>query len=650
MVVRHDLIPMPDGVTLAVTLYLPPDFAVTPVPALLEYLPYRKDDAMLARDYGLYAYIAEHGYAGARVDIRGTGSSGGQLPSGEYSEQEQLDAEAVIAWLASQPWCTGSVGMWGISWGGFNAIQVAMRQPPALKAIIAVDASDDLFHDDVHYIDGLLHIDEYALMIDQLNALPPAPGYPLDEEILRARFDSEPWLITWLSQQQDGPYWRRASLRPGYARLTLPAFLIGGWYDGYRDSVPRMLAAAAGPVKALLGPWNHSFPHDAVPGPAIEWRAEAVRWWDHWLKGADTGIMSEPPVTVYVQHWHAPDPGLTELPGYWRAETALPPERTRFEVLYCRADGALGAEPGADTEMALRYVPSAGIEAGHWWGELTADQRGADAFSLTFETPPLDADTEILGFPHVELHAGSDAAPLHWFARLCDVAPDGTVTLVTGAGRAGTPDPRRDAGPAAPGGLPLDLHVTSWVFGRGHRIRLSVSNAMWPMIWPTPHPATATLQLGHAATRLTLPVLPTAADQDSLPTPRFPEPTAAPQLPGVTGWGDLVPVRWHCERDGSGRTAVWWRGTSGSEFGWGRVVDEEYLHYEVADADPAHASMRGQARTEVHLADRVVTVDSELNIGSDESTLRYSYQRQLRENGMLIRERNWERTFPRVGQ
>ncbi len=650
MVVRQDTITMPDGAALAVTLYLPPDFEATAVPALLEYLPYRKDDAMLARDYGLYAYLAEHGYAGARVDIRGTGSSGGQLPSGEYTEQEQLDAETVIAWLARQPWCTGAVGMWGISWGGFNAIQVAMRRPPALKAIIAVDASDDLFHDDVHYIDGLLHIDEYALMIDHLNALPPAPGYPLDEETLLARFDSEPWLISWLGQQQDGPYWRRASLRPDYARLTLPAFLIGGWYDGYRDSVPRMLAAVAGPVKALLGPWNHTFPHNAVPGPAIEWRAEAVRWWDHWLKGVDTGIMSEPPVTVYVQHWHAPDLELTELPGSWRAETALPPERTRFEVLYCHADGGLAAVPGPDAEVALRYVPSAGIEAGHWWGELTPDQRGADAFSLTFDTAPLDADTEILGFPQVELHGGSDAGPLHWFGRLCDVAPDGTVTLVTGAGRPASPDPLRDASPATPGGLPLDLHVTSWVFGRGHRIRLSVSNAMWPMIWPTPRLATATLQLGRAGTRLVLPVVPPAADPQSVPVPRFAEPALVPEMPGVSGWGDMVPVRWNSERDDAGRAAIWWRGASGSEFSWGRVVDEEYLRYEVADADPAHASMRGEARTEIHLADRLVTVNSELSIGSDESRLRYSYRRQLRENGMLIRERNWERTFPRIGQ
>ena len=178
MAVRAARIPMRDGIELATTLYLPAQPA-GPVPALLEYLPYRKDDAMLARDYELYAYLAAHGYAGARVDIRGTGSSDGDLPEGEYTEQEQLDAEDVIAWLAAQPWCTGAVGMWGISWGGFNAIQVALRRPPALRAIIAVDASDDLFHDDVHYIDGLLHIDEYVVMIDHLNALPPTPGFPV---------------------------------------------------------------------------------------------------------------------------------------------------------------------------------------------------------------------------------------------------------------------------------------------------------------------------------------------------------------------------------------------------------------------------------------------------------------------------------------
>ena len=437
MAVREARIPMRDGIELAATLYLPAHPA-GPVPALLEYLPYRKDDAMLARDYELYAYLAAHGYAGARVDIRGTGSSDGDLPEGEYTEQEQLDAEDVIAWLAAQPWCTGAVGMWGISWGGFNAIQVALRRPPALRAIIAVDASDDLFHDDVHYIDGLLHIDEYVVMIDHLNALPPTPGFPVDSPAFARRFDSEPWLMTWLARQQDGPYWRRASLRPDYGRLAVPAFLIGGWYDGYRDSVPRMLAAAPAPVKIMIGPWNHTFPHNAVPGPAIEWRAEAVRWWDHWLKGAENGIMSEPPVTVYVRHWHPPDPDLAEIPGRWRAEAAFPPGRTAYRAWYCGPERNLSADPPGAGSAELRYVASAGVEAGHWWGELTVDQRGADAFSLVFDSPPLAEDMEILGFPLVELHGSADAEPLHWFGRLCDVAPDGTVTLVTG-----------EAGPAA---------------------------------------------------------------------------------------------------------------------------------------------------------------------------------------------------------
>ena len=400
------VIPMPDGAALAATLYLPDDPG-PPVPALLEYLPYRKDDAMLARDHDLYSYLAGRGYAGARVDIRGTGRSGGTLPAGEYTETEQQDAEVVIAWLAAQPWCTGAVGMWGISWGGFNAIQVALRRPPALKAIIAVDASDDLFHDDVHYIDGLPHLDEYALMIDHLNMLPPAPDFPLDEAAL-ARVDTEPWLISVLGQPRDGPFWRRGSLRPDYGRLTIPAFLIGGWYDGYRDSVPRMLAHVPAPVKALIGPWNHAFPHDAVPGPAIEWRADAVRWWDHWLKGIDTGIMTEPPVTVFVRHWHPPDTGLAEIPGRWRREAALPPERTRWERWYCGASGSLALDPPEPGTRQLRYVPSAGVAAGHWWGEPPRPACGG-CVEPHVRLRTTAADTEILGSPGWTCTAGPTA-------------------------------------------------------------------------------------------------------------------------------------------------------------------------------------------------------------------------------------------------
>jgi predicted acyl esterase len=655
--IREARIPMPDGVRLAATLYLPPDAGQTPVPVVLEYLPYRKDDSV-GRNLELNSYLTRRGIAGARVDIRGTGNSEGELPAGEYTEQEQRDAEAVIAWLADQPWCTGSVGMWGISWGGFNSIQIAMRQPPppALKAIIAVEASDDMFHDDVHYIDGLLHLDEYSVMIDQLNMLPPSPEYPLDEDVLARRFDAEPWLATWLGQQQDGPYWLRNTLRTDYSRLTIPAFLITGWWDGYRDSVFRMTKNAHAPVRALIGPWNHTWPHEAVPGPAVEWRAHAVRWWEHWLKGIDTGLLDEPMADVYVQTWRPPDPDLAELPGYWRSEDALPPARTRHEVLYCGPGRLLSREPGPSESAQLRYVPSAGVEAGHWWGELTVDQRGADACSLTFDSAPLEEDLEILGFCRVEIHGCADASPLNWFARVSDVAPDGTTTLVAGGGRSDRPDPLRDpvqpvSGPGGAGAgpqpdwLPLQLHACSWVFPRGHRIRLAISNAMWPMIWPTPHPATATVRLGPTGTRLALPVVPS----EQRPAPRFADFEPAEELDGVRSWGDVLPVRWTLVRDDRGVASISWRGTAGNEFGWGRVVDEEYLRYEVDDARPADASARGEARTEVHLPGRMLVFSSVLELDGDAESLRYRFSRELRRDGILIRERRWERRFRRDG-
>ena len=308
--------------------------------------------------------------------------------------------------------------------------------------------------------------------------------------------------------------------------------------------------------------------------------------------------------------------------------------------------------------MALRYVPSAGVEAGHWWGELTVDQRGADAFSLVFDTPPLEDEMEILGFPVVVLNGGADAEPLHWFGRLCDVAPDGTVTLVTGGGRAGRPDPERDGGPLpgsavgpaqpAPGALPLELHVTSWVFPRGHRVRLALSNAMWPMIWPTPHLATATVRLGPDGTRLVLPVVP-ADPAGGQPNPAFGKPGPAEQPQGVRAWGEMLPVRWTLRRGDTGATTIWWRGTTGTEFPWGRVVDEEYLRYSVHDAQPAGASAHGEARTEIHAGGRLLIATSVLDLGGDEESLRYSYRRELRRDGILIRERGWERRYPRDG-
>ena len=433
-------IPMRDGVRLAVDLWHPRGAGdAGRFPVLLEYLPYRKAESRSDR-YSLYAYFVRRGYVVARVDIRGTGSSEGTLIPHEYSDIELSDGDAVIDWLAKRPFSNGRVGMFGISWGGFNAIQMAMRRPAALKAIIALDATDDLYQDDVHFMDGMMHVDSWEMGQDVANAMPGAPEYRIDDRYFAERFDQPPWFLTYKHQQRDGPFWDRASLKSNYAAITTPTFMIGGWYDGYRDAIPRMLQQMNAPTKAIIGPWSHTFPHDATPEPSIEWRHEAVRWFDHWLKGHDTGIMREPRVATYIRDWHAPGPNLDMVPGVWRWDTGWPAAAVTAQVLYPSALGALTARAPSAGRQQLHYVPSSGVEAGGpvmWFGDVAPDLRPSDAFGLVYETPPLVAPLTILGLPRARLQVSSSAPLAHWFARLGDVAPDGQVTLVASAGQNG---------------------------------------------------------------------------------------------------------------------------------------------------------------------------------------------------------------------
>ena len=470
MRVEHTWIPMKDGVRLAVNLFMPTGAkSGEKFPALLEYIPYRKDDDTASDDYPRHSYFAHRGYVGARVDIRGTGESEGQTPHREYSQQEQEDGEEVIAWLARQPWSNGNVGMMGISWGGFNSLQLAMRRPPALKAIIATCATDQLFHDDIRFIDGMMHVDQYELFIDLQTAISPGPGFPLDEKTLATRFDNTPWFINYKRHQRDGSFWHEPE-QP-LDRIQIPVLLLGGLYDGYRDSIPQMLQQMKTPVKAILGPWNHNWPDEPDWGPAIEWRDLAVRWWDQWLKGRDTGVMDEPRFAVYMRHWYAPELNLPEVPGEWRSEESWPPAGLQLQTFYPQTDHSLNTSiPVADFHV-LKYVPSTGTNAGGpdiWWGELTTDQTPDDAFSLVYDSAPLAENMAILGRPQAALEASATAPLADWFARLSDVAPDGTVTMVTGAGLNGAQrDSASEPTDLEPGRvypLTIDMHFTSWVF------------------------------------------------------------------------------------------------------------------------------------------------------------------------------------------
>ena len=656
MELREAWIPMADGKRLAADLYVPTGGAANErFPVLLEDLPYRKTEAR-GRNWPLYSYFVARGYIVARVDIRGTGNSEGTLVPHEYSDIEQQDGEVLIDWLSKQPWSTGKVGMFGISWGGFNAIQMAGRNPPALKAFIAVDATDDLYQEDVHYIDGIMHLDSWEMSQELDNARPGAPDYRIDDANFRERFDTPPWMLTWKRQQRDGPFWDRASWRDRQSRITVPGYYIGGWYDGYRDVIPRALEHAGGPVKAMIGPWSHAWPHEPYPRPGMEWRREAVRWFDHWLKDIDTGIMGEPRFAVYVRDWHPPGPYLDTAPGRWRWEEGWPIPRVKSRVWHLRDSHTLGAPEREGRTHSLRYSPGTGIEAGGpvmWWGDAAHDQRATDAFSLVYDSAPLTEEMEILGMPHVKLHVSADAPRANWFVKVSDVAPDGRVTQVAGAGFNG--NHRRSArapellvpGEAFP--LEIELHFTSWVFPKGHRIRVSVSNAQWPMMWPSPHPMTTTLAIGgENGARVLLPVVAPA----KRPAPDFLAPEKSPKLAGFehiddgnpSGYGEISEVRRNPQ---TGEVVAVATNSGAQKFPWGEERYLERIEHSTSEAHPENTRMHGTHRLEVDLKNRKLRWEAELDFRSDSEAYHYDYVRRVFENGKLLREKRWTERFPR---
>ena len=529
-------------------------------------------------------------------------------------------------------------------------MQMAMRHPPALKAILAVHATAELFHDDVHYIDGMAHLDEFELNMDMAEGWVGAPQYSLDEKVVGPRFDSPPWSLLYLKHQRDGPFWRDR-VRP-LSEITTPSFLIGGMQDGYRDNVPDMLLKSKAPIKAIVGPWNHSFPNDADFGPRIEWRDQAVRWFDYWLKGRNTGVLQDPRLLIYMQHWHPPDPTLQSVPGEWRREDAWPPRDVADTSLFFQTNHTLGNSAGEPAAHQLKYIPTVGVEAGFWWGELLSDPRPVDAFSLVYDSAPLDHELAVLGRPHARLRASADAPLANWFARLSDVAPDGTVTQITGAGlngaqRESMTEPK-DLEPGKVYPLDIAMHLTSWVFPKGHRIRVAISNSLWPMVLPTPYAMTTSLGVGGTdGSRIVLPTVPAQGTA----APEFSAPQPSEERTDIKNEGFPWPGEWTVERDEARRkTTVHWKGKDGYEYPWGTENDFENLTYDGDDAHPETCSVRGEAESVFALKGRTLVWRGHLLVTTDQKNFYYTYTRELLKDGQMIKSKIWQETIPRDHQ
>ena len=545
-VIEHILIPLKDGTTLAARMWLPDDAERNPVPAILEYLPYRKRDGTYERDALTHPYLAGHGYAGVRVDIRGSGESAGLLLD-EYSEQELADGVEVIAWLAAQPWCSGVVGMMGISWGGFNGLQIAARRPPALKAIVTICSSDDRYADDAHYMGGTLITAglEWAFFFFGTMCLPPDPllvGEGWRATWLERLANAPLFFEIWLQHQRRDSYWKRGSVCEDYSAIQCPVYAVGGWTDAYTNTIPRLLAGLTVPRKGLIGPWAHAYPHFALPGPQIGFLQEMLRWWDYWLKGIDTGVMDEPMLRAWMMESVRPASHHETLPGRWIAESSWPSPGITPRRLFLTDEG-LRDEAAPLTARAVCSPQTVGKCGGNWvpFGrghDQAGDQGEDDLRSLVFETPPLDAPIELLGAAIVTLDVASDRPMANLVVRLCDVHPSGESLRVS----FGVLNLTRRNGHEKPELLAIgeryrvriQLNDAGSVFPAGHRVRLALSTAYWPMIWPCPEKATLLISGG----ALDLPVRPPSA-ADALLSPLPGPESAPPEKPTMLRRGDM---------------------------------------------------------------------------------------------------------------
>jgi uncharacterized protein len=652
-------IPPEDGVRLAVSLF-PPEGAEEgrAAPVVLEALPYRKDDATASYRPEYERLCGEYGYAVARVDLRGTGSSEG-VATDEYPASEQADLCQVIGWLAAQPWSTGSVGMYGTSYSGFNSLQVAAERPPALKAIVAIYASDDRYTDDVHYTGGavkLLDLVDYPLYMVALNALPPVPAVAGAgwRERWRERVEGlEPWLLRWLEEQTDGPYWRQGSLRPAYERIACPTMLVAGWADGYRNATFRVLEALKGPTRLLFGPWSHMATDSSLPGPRIDLVPEMVRWWDRWLRDKPNGVDEAPPVTVFVRHATRPAPDLDEHLGVWRDEPAWPPERAT--TLSLPLSGAAPAGDGVDRLEVRGDVGSAAWIscAGHLPFGQSGDQREDDGWSLVYDWP-LERELEILGHPRLAVRVRASAPVAFLSARLCDVFPDGTSALVArGFLNLTQRRSRTDPEPMRPGeveGVELELDATSWVFPAGHRLRLSLAGSDWPNLVPPPAPVTLTVERDGSV--LILPVLdgPCPCPPPSLPPPR---PAGAGEGDSRLAGGRAMsppdpPTRWRVVRDVLGRASEAEIDHGGrSELPDGAVLVERYRGTVGATERPGATWARGSADFRIEWPEATVATSARLDLHGDAEAFEVRLDLEAHEGDELRWTRSWHRRIPR---
>jgi predicted acyl esterase len=625
---RDVRIPMRDGVHLSADVYRPNREGR--FGAILEHIPYRKDDLRALQDRGQNVVLVEAGFVCVRADVRGTGSSEG-VAVDEYTEAEQLDGVELVEWMARQPWCNGNVGSWGKSYGGFSCIQLAARRPRALRAIAPVYATDDRFTDDMHYDGGAVaafELSNYPIRMIGMNALPPGDGEGAEFDARwRERIDSTPpWVLRWLTEQHDGPYWRGGSLRPDYGRIECPVFIVSGWHDGYRTAGLRMAQRLHSPWQLLAGPWTHVAPDRGVPAPTYPFMHELIRFFRAHLD-PDAGLPDgdeRPRSVVFIEEHDSPAETQDRVSGEWISSADWPRSASEQTL-------TLGGPQTAPASAAV------GVATGNWCppppdGGLFGDQRVDEARSACFETAPLSDAVALLGIPRVRFGVAHPGPRAIVSVKLNDVSPAGESQPVT-----------RGAVNLACDGesvVELDLMATGWRFRPGHRIRIAVAANDWPCLWPLPslQPIDVTTPV-----ELMLPGLPADARPYAAPTDVVP----------VT-WTEAEttdrPSRWEPLTDPeSGRSGIaaedWWAFEFADE---GLVCEEGHVYSTgVRDDDPLSARAEGRTRFRLRRPGLDVVALSSGRFSCTATEFVVELELEVTRDGEPFHRRSWRERIPR---
>ncbi len=558
-------VPMRDGVFLAANIVRPK--AAGRFPVVINYIPYGKDPDR---------YFAERGYVAIFAEARGTGTSDGVMAD-YFVSQSNRDGYDLVEWAARQAWSTGKVGLWGISFGAINATRIAALGPPHLAAI-AVNSSYANFYGD-HWYPGGVKTNHPYVWHGAGNVLATMLRGPVYDDGKGGKVVD---LARWKQHQTDNgwreffppqwnhplydDYWREKDLRSKYATFSVPTLQLANFFDHARNLDEAfqnylVLKRKRVPQRLVVGPWTHG---GFGPTEVVDFQQMQLAWFDRFLKGIETGITTEPPVTVFVMRENR-----------WRNEADWPIARTEPTRYYLTPEGGLAtarpAVPGPPRRYTYRpWVGSAAGPYGTWFDAayddflVQPDQRADELESLTFTTDALDADLEMTGMPEINFTATSSATNTDFTIKISDVLPNGKSELVTrgwlnSSFRESDVNPRRPEDwrfvpptPILPGKVyryRVTLQNIAYLFKRGHRIRVSIASSDWPSNWPNPLPADNTIRFENPgdepASYVTLPIVPRSTTP--LPEPRLP---MAPPTPAAAE----SPERIWLEHDLTGRT------------------------------------------------------------------------------------------------